>query len=126
MGEKIFFLLFGLVGVAMVAALIWAESRRSRMGGMALSRAHLAVRGGSGALLVAVIFLLTWATAFPPRSLKGMAWLITGIVASIFLLLVLAVLDARMVRRAGRRRREELLSALKEVLKGRGGREEER
>ena len=108
----------------MVTALVWAEVRKARGGGMVRTKAHIAVRGGSGALLVAVLGMLTWAVAFPPRSVRGMAWLITGIVVSLFLLLVLAVLDVRMVRLAGRRRREELLSSLEEeVLKGRGGEE---
>jgi len=113
-------LLFGLAGVAMVAALIWAEARKARAGGLPLPRAHLFVRGGSGALLVAVVALLTWGVAFPPGTPKGLAWLITGIMVSVFLLLVLSVLDVRMVRHAGKRKREELLSALEEeVLRGR-------
>lgn len=104
----------------MAVALVWAEVKKGRRGGLVRTRAHMAVRGGSGALLVAVIGLIAWTVAFPPRNVKSMAWLITGILASLFLLLVLSVLDVRMVRKAGRRKREELLSALEEVLKGRG------
>ena len=79
--KLVFFLLFCLAGAAMVTALVWAEVRKARGGGMVRTKAHIAVRGGSGALLVAVLGMLTWAVAFPPRSVRGMAWLITGIVS---------------------------------------------
>ncbi len=114
----------GAVGVAMAAVLVAGllKAKRERLMG---GRKHFVIRVMSGALLLLLCALFVAGVAFPPRTPLGMALLMTAIAVSLLALLSLAIADLRLVWKAGRERRRELLRQLEEeILRGKDEREE--